>query len=87
MTELRCPKDQAPLRSYERNGITIERCGECGGIFLDRGELERLLAAESEHLDRGPGEYGRGRSEDERHYGQGERRRRRSWLGDLLDFD
>lgn len=85
MTELRCPKDQAPLRSYERNGIAIERCGECGGIFLDRGELERLTAAESAYLDRGPGEYERGRSDDQRH--SGERRGRRGWLGDLLDFD
>lgn len=34
------------MRSYERNGVTIEQCTECRGIFLDRGELERLTAAE-----------------------------------------
>ncbi len=45
---LMCPKCAAPLRSIERNGMTIERCMERGGIFLDRGELERLIQAEGE---------------------------------------
>lgn len=35
------------MHSYERNGITIEQCTECRGVFLDRGELEHLLAAET----------------------------------------
>jgi len=35
------------MRQYERNGVTIDQCGECRGIFLDRGELEHLLDAES----------------------------------------
>jgi Zn-finger nucleic acid-binding protein len=35
------------MRSYERSGITVDQCTECRGIFLDRGELERLLDAES----------------------------------------
>ena len=34
------------MRSYERSGITLEQCSECRGIFLDRGELERLTQAE-----------------------------------------
>ncbi len=35
------------MRSYERSGITLEQCAECRGIFLDRGELERLTQAET----------------------------------------
>jgi Zn-finger nucleic acid-binding protein len=35
------------MRSYERSGITLEQCTECRGIFLDRGELERLTQAET----------------------------------------
>ena len=50
MADLLCPKDQSPMRSYERNGITIERCSECGGIFLDRGELDRLVDAEGQYV-------------------------------------
>ena len=34
------------MRAIERNGVVIDRCTECGGIFLDRGELERLMRAE-----------------------------------------
>ncbi len=35
------------MRSYERNGVTIDQCSDCRGIFLDRGELERLIDAEA----------------------------------------
>lgn len=42
-----CPKCQGALRQYERSGITIDQCTECRGIFLDRGELEKLIDAEA----------------------------------------
>ena len=45
--ELTCPKCQGVMRSYERNGVTIDQCTECRGIFLDRGELDRLIDAEN----------------------------------------
>lgn len=41
-----CPKCRGEMRTYERNGIVIDQCEECRGIFLDRGELEQLLDAE-----------------------------------------
>jgi Zn-finger nucleic acid-binding protein len=37
------------MRSYERSGVTVDQCTECRGIFLDRGELERLTDAENSH--------------------------------------
>jgi Zn-finger nucleic acid-binding protein len=46
MSELVCPKCESPMRSYERSGITIDQCTGCRGVFLDRGELERLVDAE-----------------------------------------
>lgn len=49
-----CPKCQAPMRQYERAGVTIDQCSECRGIFLDRGELERLVDAEDKY-NRGRG--------------------------------
>jgi uncharacterized protein len=45
--ELICPKCRGTMRSYERGGITVDQCSECRGIFLDRGELERLIDAET----------------------------------------
>src|SRR5262245_7272299 len=45
-TRLTCPKCHGAMRSYERGGVTIDQCEECRGIFLDRGELDRLIDAE-----------------------------------------
>ena len=42
------------MRTYERNGVQIEQCRDCRGIFLDLGEFERLMAAESSFLGRPP---------------------------------
>ena len=47
METLTCPKCHGPMRTYERSGITVDQCTECRGIFLDRGELERLVDAEN----------------------------------------
>ena len=44
---LRCPKCAADMTTYERSGIVVDQCRECRGIFLDRGELERLVDIES----------------------------------------
>lgn len=52
MPELICPKCQSPMRSYERNGVTIDQCTGCRGLFLDRGELERLVDAEGSYYER-----------------------------------
>lgn len=35
------------MRTYERNGVHVDQCTECRGIFLDRGELEKLVDAEN----------------------------------------
>lgn len=35
------------MDSYERNEVIVDQCTECKGLFLDRGELEKLVAAES----------------------------------------
>lgn len=79
-TELTCPKCNGRMRTYARNGITIDQCTACHGIFLDRGELERLISAESSYLGGDPTE--------ERQAGGargGKREERRGFLGELFD--
>ena len=49
MDTLTCPKCQGSMRTYERNGVHVDQCSECRGIFLDRGELERLMDAEEQY--------------------------------------
>ena len=41
-----CPKCQGAMRTYVRGGIVVELCEDCRGIFLDSGELERLIDVE-----------------------------------------
>ncbi|HEY2477753.1 MAG TPA: zf-TFIIB domain-containing protein [Solirubrobacterales bacterium] len=59
-TAMRCPKCGAEMRTHERNGVTIEQCRKCHGIFLDRGEFEQLLARETSFLGNGEDLAGRG---------------------------
>jgi Zn-finger nucleic acid-binding protein len=61
-----CPKCQSPMRTHKRNGVTIEQCTKCHGIFLDRGELEQLIGAESSFLGR-EGQAGAGATRPSEH--------------------
>lgn len=45
---MQCPKCHAPMHTYNRNGVQIEQCSNCRGIFLDYGELEALTRVESQ---------------------------------------
>ncbi|MFE2431832.1 zf-TFIIB domain-containing protein [Streptomyces sp. NPDC059373] len=44
-----CPKCHGPMQTYNRNGVQIEQCGNCRGIFLDYGELEALTRVEAQY--------------------------------------
>lgn len=45
---MQCPKCHAPMQTFNRNGVQIEQCSGCRGIFLDYGELEALTRVESQ---------------------------------------
>ena len=45
---MQCPKCRGNMRTYDRNGIHIEQCENCRGIFLDYGELESLTRLETQ---------------------------------------
>ncbi len=51
-----CPKCQGKMRSLERDGVTVDVCKQCRGVFLDRAELERLMAAEAQFFGLAPAE-------------------------------
>ncbi|GGT61929.1 TFIIB-type zinc ribbon-containing protein [Actinomadura citrea] len=53
---LQCPKCDSQLDTHERHGVVIEECPGCKGVFLDRGELEQLIDAESRYLAELPDE-------------------------------
>jgi|RhiMetdeSRZDD1v2_1073273.scaffolds.fasta_scaffold599922_2 hypothetical protein len=46
--ERRCPKDGAVLVNVREHGVMADECPTCRGIWLDRGELETIVAREHE---------------------------------------
>lgn len=88
MESLVCPKCRGGMRAYERSGITVDQCGECRGIFLDRGELERLVDAETRYNSpQQQPRYEEKRYDDDRRYGNQyqHKKKKKSFLEDLFD--
>jgi Zn-finger nucleic acid-binding protein len=87
-TTLTCPKCGGEMRTYERSGIVVDQCTECRGVFLDRGELERMIDAEAGHY--GDGAPAAAAPEPERYEEQRreepQRRKKRGFLSDMFEF-
>jgi Zn-finger nucleic acid-binding protein len=91
---LRCPTCGSRLVEVERSEILIDACPECRGVWLDRGELDKILIKERQLGSSDPDEdflrevEGRRREPEPRRLDEREykRRKRRSLLEDLLDF-
>ena len=85
---MRCPLDSASMREVPRRGIKIDVCPECRGVWLDAGEMERLLAGAEEREEEDFRERDRDRDHYERAYERHPygRKRRKSFLDDLFDF-
>lgn len=41
-----CPNDESPMQKISREGVDIDICPTCKGVWLDRGELDKLLTQE-----------------------------------------
>jgi Zn-finger nucleic acid-binding protein len=93
---MKCPMDSETLVMTERSGVEIDYCPKCRGVWLDRGELDKIIAQSAAPSsvpaarpkrdyrdDDDDGEDYR-RRDDER--GGRPRRRRESFLEDLFDF-
>jgi uncharacterized protein len=44
--DMRCPACGGDLVELERSGVRIDACRQCRGVWLDRGELDRILERE-----------------------------------------
>lgn len=40
---MKCPIDNSTLLITERHGVEIDYCPECRGVWLDRGELDKII--------------------------------------------
>lgn len=74
-----CPVDGTTLAISERSGIEIDYCPACRGVWLDRGELDKILASEAAHQPQHAG------SQPHAYDRREPRKRRRSFLEELFD--
>jgi Zn-finger nucleic acid-binding protein len=83
-----CPLDGTMLVMSERQGVEIDYCPSCRGVWLDRGELDKILERSAAELAPAapPHRDGAGDWRD-RGYGHDYRRRKRkkSFLEELFD--
>ena len=85
---MKCPKCNQPLVMSERQGVEIDYCPECRGVWLDRGELDKILERSGDSASRRAEDAG-----DDDDFGAGEkaresgpRKRRGGFLSELFDF-
>lgn len=95
---MKCPVDNTQLAITERQGVEIDYCPTCRGVWLDRGELDKLIERsesyqaprrEERHYDEHD-DYDRRNhdSSDYRHDDKhkGKKHKKEGFLGDLFDF-
>jgi uncharacterized protein len=47
---MQCPSCGGELVELDRSGVRIDACRQCRGVWLDRGELERILERERQGI-------------------------------------
>lgn len=97
---MKCPIDNTDLVMSERQGIEIDYCPTCRGVWLDRGELDKIIersapapqasAPQQRHekprYEHNHDSSGRVRYGDDDHHRPYPKKRRESFLSDLFDF-
>jgi uncharacterized protein len=94
---MQCPTDGATLVMSERSGIEIDYCPQCRGVWLDRGELDKIIersASEQGAWSNPPSppqsapapRYAASGGYRSGPSGQGHyQKRKNNWLGELFD--
>lgn len=81
---MKCPNcKDALLVMSQRQGVEIDYCPECRGVWLDRGELDKILEKESASMQvQSPRQPIQGHGQPPNYYPQ---HKRKSWLEDIFD--
>lgn len=83
---MKCPNCKEPnLMLSERRGIEIDYCPECRGIWLDRGELDKLLEKSKEETYSTEDRSRSYQKDDHRDHYQKPYKRKKSFLEELFD--
>jgi Zn-finger nucleic acid-binding protein len=87
---MQCPIDGSQLVMTDRNGVEIDYCPQCRGVWLDRGELDKII--ERSVLPAGapagrPAQAAQSGYHDQGRQQPYKKKRRESFLSELFDFD
>ncbi len=83
---MQCPVDGATLLLSERQGVEIDYCPQCRGVWLDRGELDKMLRRDDEWWD-DDDRNDRRRGHDRDYAPSSYPRKKKRFLSDIFDFD
>ena len=88
---MKCPNCDETLVMTERQGVEIDYCPKCRGVWLDKGELDKIIEKSQGDLrsqNRNEDTFNRLDDDDDDDNGRrGTNRRRGGFLGNLFDFD
>lgn len=93
---MHCPNCLLDLQITERQGIEIDYCPKCRGVWLDRGELDKIIDRSLESLGSNraqqapPSGYHEQPGHDERYQGKKKKKKKKiykSILEEIFDFD
>lgn len=79
---MKCPHCTVELKISERRDIEIDYCPQCRGVWLDRGELDKLLEFSTTAAARSRSDDYDDDRKDRKHHGY----KRKSFLGEIFDF-
>jgi uncharacterized protein len=82
---MECPTDGATLVMSERSGIEIDYCPTCRGVWLDRGELDKIIERSfSQAAPPAAPPQQQYQQRDQGHQQGYPRKRKESWLSEIL---
>lgn len=89
MPLLMCPNDNSSMQTINRNGVEFDMCPTCRGVWLDRGELEKLIegARAAMAADPGPQSFAKMQRPQQGHGERGEYGERGESGGRRRGFD
>lgn len=82
---MKCPKCQVDLMISDRQGIEIDFCPQCRGVWLDRGELDKIVERASRYVDNDDDDRWRTAERRREHEGDRYYRKRKSFWSELFD--
>lgn len=83
---MKCPVDERELVMSDRQGIEIDYCPECRGVWLDRGELDKLIERSTESAPTSDDRGSRDKDDDDDRGRFGRKKKKESFLSELFEF-